>query len=63
MREEKVEKSEETNYTKQVKNLEIIRQVGAAGEVVVFLSVGADKNKEVGASYQWVLVKQGVDAS
>ena len=36
---------------------EIIRQVGATGEVVAFLSVGADKDKGVGASYQWVLVK------
>ena len=42
---------------------EVIRQVSAAGEVVAFLSVGADKDKGVGASYQWVLVKQGVGAS
>jgi hypothetical protein len=28
-----------------------------AGEVVAFLSVGADKDKGVFASYQWVLVK------
>ena len=35
----------------------------AVGEVVAFLSVGADKDKGVGASYQWVLVKQGGGAS
>ena len=34
-----------------------------AGEVVDFLSVGADKNKGVVASYQWVLVKKGVGAN
>ena len=32
-------------------------------EVVAFLSVGADKDKGVVASYQWVLVKKGVGAS
>ena len=34
-----------------------------AGEVVAFLSVGADKDKGVVASYQWVLMKKGVGAS
>ena len=34
-----------------------------AGEVVAFLSVGADKDKEVVSSYKWVLVKKGVGAS
>ena len=28
-----------------------------AGEVGAFLSVGVEKDKGVGASYQWVLVK------
>ena len=36
---------------------------GAIGEVVAFLLVGVVKDKGVGASYQWVLVKQGVGAS
>ena len=34
-----------------------------AGAVVSSLSVGADKDKGVVSSYQWVLVKQGVGAS
>jgi hypothetical protein len=34
-----------------------------AGEVVAFLSFGADKDKGVGSSYQCVLMKQGVSAS
>ena len=33
------------------------------GEVVAFLLVGADKDKGVVASYQWLLVKKGVGAS
>ena len=33
------------------------------GEVVVFLLVGADNDKGVVSSYQWVLVKEGVGAS
>ena len=38
-------------------------RLGPAREVVAFLSVGADKDKGVVASYQWVLVKEGVGAS
>lgn len=34
-----------------------------AGEVTDFMSIGDDKYKGVGASYQWVHVKQGVGAS
>ena len=34
-----------------------------AREVVTFLSVGANKDKGVVSSYQWVLVKKGVGAS
>ena len=52
MREEKVKRSEETSYTKQVKN--IISNLGRlvpTGEVVAFLSVGVDKDKGVVASY------------
>ena len=34
-----------------------------AKKVVAFLSVGVEKDKGVVASYQWVLVKEGVGAS
>jgi hypothetical protein len=47
-----------------VKNIKSnLGRLELTGEVVAFLSVGADKEKGVVASYQWVLVKQGVGAS
>ncbi|WP_337136360.1 hypothetical protein, partial [Staphylococcus aureus] len=61
------EEDQKVSYSKIKKNNLVtesyLGRLVPAGEVVAFLSVGADKDKGVVASYQWVLVKEGVGAS